>query len=96
MLLDSLIKIPSFQHCSRSAHLLVGFGTLISFDMFFHFFCINNKMDMLQVVALEYYSPIFLMALVIYMIKWQDRGCVVLMHGDPSINASQVSKGPGS
>ena len=38
---------------------------------------------MLQVVALEYivaFYPILLMALVYYMIKWHDRGCVILVY----------------
>ena len=62
---------------------IYGIWNLDFFRYVLPFFCISKKMDMLQVVALEYivaFYPILLMALVYYMIEWHDRGCVVLVY----------------
>ncbi len=73
-------------HISLLFKIASSFYGLWNFDFFRYvlpFFCISNKMDMLQVVALEYivaFYPICLMALVYYMIKWHDRGCVILVY----------------
>ncbi len=75
---DPLIS-PLFKIVSS----ICGFWNLDFFRYVLPFFCISKKMDMLQVVALEYivaFYPILLMALVYYVIKWHDRGCLVLVY----------------
>ncbi len=82
----SVIKFFRDPHISplfKIVSSICGFWNLDFFRYVLPYFCISNKMDMLQVVALEYivaFYPIFLMALVYYMIKWHDRGCVVLVY----------------
>ncbi len=74
---------PYFSTLFKIASSICGLWNFDFFRYVLPFFCISNKMDMVQVVALEYiaaFYPIFLMALVYYMIKWHDRGCVVLVY----------------
>ncbi len=76
-------KDPSLSLLFKIASSICGFWNLDFFRYVLPFFCIDKKMNMLQVVALEYivaFYPIFFMALVYYMIECRDRGCVVLVY----------------